>query len=301
MLRLAEACSTLQFPAAGRVNVSGGAVVGAAPAVRAMSSGQLGEFPLYVFTSDGVWALARGADGAGFRAVQAVSARRCCNPWVIAVTGRGVVFADTSGLMRIDGSTVTSLVDTLSDEDAPSPSFWRGCRLWHDEGTDRLWVYSADEERALRYDCVEKRWTPRLWHPGYTADGCRLAVDAAGRVYGGLSARIPVAGGGDDGDDAAAGGGSLIAPRRWVVETLPMNLEGSGGRSKVRGVAVVGEHLSDVDVELYGCDTPGRWRLVARGVPPLHGLCGRGWRWWRVQVAATALSAECAEGVLIML
>lgn len=295
VLRCSLKGESLLFPASGRVRVSGGAILGAAPAVRSVSSGQLGEFPLYAFTTDGVWIIARGADGTGFRSVQAVSTRRRVDSGPLAVTSRGVLLADASGLVRIDGSSVEQPgADTLPER---GETFWSNVRIWNEECANRVWVFSADSSGSLLYDFQIKKWSRRLWRPSYVADGCRLAVDSDGAVFGPLSLYPPPQTETPDNPD----GSSAIPPamKQWSVETLPFPLAANAVPTRVRGVEATGTGLTGVYVQLFACDRPGDWLTIAEGPDPLHGLCGRPWRWWKLRLTATARSPRHIAGVML--
>ncbi len=306
VLRCSLKGECLLFPDSGRVRVSGGAVLGAAPAVRSVSSGQLGEFPLYAFTADGVWILARGADGVGFRSVQAVSTRRRVDSGPLAVTPRGVLFADASGLVRIDGATV----EQLGSETIPErgETFWSGVTIWNEECANRVWIFPTENPTpasagdgastdSLLYDFQTKKWSRRLWRPSYVADGCRLAVGADGDVYGPLSLYLrpqTETTGNPDGSTAIP-----PAMKQWSVETLPFSLAANAVPTRVTRVEAIGSGLSGVYVQLLACDRPGDWLTIAEGPDPLHGLCGRPWRWWKVRLTATARSPRHLAGVML--
>ena len=87
-------------------------VVGMAAATQALSQGQFGQFPLYAFCHDGIWALSLAQDGA-FVAVHPVSRDRCLSPRGIVQADRSVVFATDQGLKQIAGSEIRVLASQL--------------------------------------------------------------------------------------------------------------------------------------------------------------------------------------------
>ena len=83
-------------------------VVGVAVASTALSQGQFGQFPLYVFTEDGIWALETAADGS-FLSQKPLSREVCVNPDSITSIDDAVVFVTSKGVMMISGSEVMNI------------------------------------------------------------------------------------------------------------------------------------------------------------------------------------------------
>ena len=83
-------------------------VIGVAIASVALSQGQFGQFPLYVFTEDGIWAMETGADGS-FISQKPLSREVCTNPDSITSIDNAVVFVTDKGVMMIQGSQVMNI------------------------------------------------------------------------------------------------------------------------------------------------------------------------------------------------
>ncbi len=107
----------LYFPSIGVNDVGIGEVVGIASAVAAMSQGQFGQFPLYAFTSNGVWALSVGNDGS-YQTATPVTRDVCSNPNAIISLDRSVLFPTKRGIMMISGSQSTCITEVLHDNPA---------------------------------------------------------------------------------------------------------------------------------------------------------------------------------------
>lgn len=75
---------------------------------QALSQGQFGDFPLYVFTGDGIWAMTIGADGA-FSSKQPVSRDVCAGSRSVVMTDRAVVFTTAHGIKVLTGATVRNI------------------------------------------------------------------------------------------------------------------------------------------------------------------------------------------------
>ena len=83
-------------------------VIGVAVASTALSQGQFGQFPLYVFTEDGIWAMETASDGS-FLSSKPLSRIVCVNPDSITSIDNAVVFVSNNGVMLIQGSEVVNL------------------------------------------------------------------------------------------------------------------------------------------------------------------------------------------------
>ena len=83
-------------------------VTGVAIASAALSQGQFGQFPLYVFTEDGIWVMETGADGS-FVTSKPLSREVCTNPESITSIDNAVVFVTKKAVMMISGSQVANI------------------------------------------------------------------------------------------------------------------------------------------------------------------------------------------------
>lgn len=107
------------FPLSGINTVGTGEIIGIAAATKALSQGQFGQFPLYAFASDGIWALQTSGTGT-YRAIQPVS-RDIAYPDTITQTDNSVVFASKRGIMQLQGATVQCISDAINSTDPFSP------------------------------------------------------------------------------------------------------------------------------------------------------------------------------------
>lgn len=95
------------FPA-GKRNTLQSSILGVAIATSALSQGQFGQFPLYVFTEDGIWAMETAADGS-FVTSKPLSRDVCTNPASITSIDNAVVFVTDKGVMLLQGSQVVNI------------------------------------------------------------------------------------------------------------------------------------------------------------------------------------------------
>ena len=89
-----------------------GDIVALASNAEAISSGQFGQYPLYVFTTEGIWAMQVDSTGKTAYSTQTPFSREVCCGDVCPVSG-GVVFTTERGLMAISGGNVVELSKPL--------------------------------------------------------------------------------------------------------------------------------------------------------------------------------------------
>lgn len=103
------------FPLSGITTVGNSKIMAISAAVRALSQGQFGQFPLYAFTSDGVWALQTTGTGT-YSSVQPITRDVCINPASITQLDDSVLFLSDKGIMQLSGSD-TRCISTAIDAD----------------------------------------------------------------------------------------------------------------------------------------------------------------------------------------
>ena len=183
------------FPLAGINTVGTGTIVGISSAARALSQGQFGQFPLYCFSTDGIWALEVGTDGY-YKARQPISRDVCTNPDSITQMDSSVVFVTDRGIMHISGSSTECLSDILDTETPfdmaslphaadiinvfngwladdekqgnlqlpadftlkPFRTFLAGCRIAYDYTHQHIIVFNQDYNYAYVYSMRSQAW-----------------------------------------------------------------------------------------------------------------------------------------------
>lgn len=103
------------FPLLGINTVGAGEIIGISTSAKALSEGQFGQFPLYAFTTEGVWALEVGQTGA-YLAKQPITRDVCINTDSITQIDNAVLFATDRGIMLISGSQTTCISDVINGE-----------------------------------------------------------------------------------------------------------------------------------------------------------------------------------------
>ena len=163
-----EVNNPFHFPVLGINTVGTGTILGISAAAKAMSQGQFGQFPLYAFTTEGVWALEVSSTGS-YSALQPITRDVCINTDSITQIDSSVLFATDRGIMLISGSQTQCITDGIFSEapfnvldlpgidqlhaklghsaDACLPmqpflGFLAGCQMVYDYVHQRIFVYN---------------------------------------------------------------------------------------------------------------------------------------------------------------
>ena len=104
------------FPITGINTIGAGRILGICSAAKALSQGQFGQFPLYAFTDEGVWALEVSSSG-GFSAKQPITRDVCRSADSITQIDSAVLFATDRGIMLISGSQTQCISEPLNAPD----------------------------------------------------------------------------------------------------------------------------------------------------------------------------------------
>ena len=186
-----EVNNPFHFPVLGINTIGTGTILGISSAVKALSEGQFGQFPLYAFTTEGVWALEVSNTGT-YTARQPVTREVCINSDSITQIDSAVLFATNRGIMLISGSTVQCISESLNSEDLFSVSnlpksdklidiynskanekeqvtvssitmlpffdFLTTCRMIYDYTNQRIIVYNPNVRYAYVYSLKTNLW-----------------------------------------------------------------------------------------------------------------------------------------------
>lgn len=90
-------------------NISSGKILNIATVTSELSQGRYGDFPLYIFTSDGIWALQQGDENVAYKSLLPVSRDIALSPNSIANIDNAIIFLSEKGLLIIRGSEVAQL------------------------------------------------------------------------------------------------------------------------------------------------------------------------------------------------
>jgi len=96
------------YPETSRVTIAGGKIIGLATSTQAISTGQFGEYPLYAFAEDGIWALSISVTG-DIISSKPLSREKALSRETITPIDHAVVFATEKGVMLLSGSDTTNI------------------------------------------------------------------------------------------------------------------------------------------------------------------------------------------------
>lgn len=176
-----EVNNPFYFPSLGINTVGTGIILGICSAVRALSQGQFGQFPLYAFTTEGVWALEVSSEGK-YTARQPVTRDVCINSDSITQIDTAVLFVTDRGIMLISGSNSQCISDTINSQSTfsidtlpnlrsvlgnelademeyiPFREYIQDCRMLYDYTHQRIIVYNPSQTYAYVYSLKSKQW-----------------------------------------------------------------------------------------------------------------------------------------------
>lgn len=178
------------FPLLGINTVGSGNIIKICSAAKALSQGQFGQFPLYAFTDEGVWALEVTGTGT-YSAKQPITRDVCINPDGVTQIDSAVLFPTQRGIMLLTGSQADCISDAINTTAVfnldnlpgmqkihellnhantgsyladsclplqPFTEFLSDCRMVYDYTNQRLVVYNPSRTYAYLYSFKSKRW-----------------------------------------------------------------------------------------------------------------------------------------------
>ena len=123
-LYIADSSNPFVFAAANVTQVGLGEILKLSTSAKALSQGQFGQFPLYAFCTDGIWALEVASDGS-YSARQPISRDVCNNPDSITQIDGAVVFTTDQGLKMIQGSEVVLLSGAMDGHNVDELTYFK--------------------------------------------------------------------------------------------------------------------------------------------------------------------------------
>ena len=232
-LRVSAVYNPFTFPQTLTYTLSSGAILGMAAATAALSQGQYGEFPLYVFTSDGIWALRQGSGEVLYASQSPVNREVALSPRHIISVDDAVLYLSDQGLMALLGSDsellsrpfdgtpdtlpgpalsvldATEPVMTSAVDNTPFRTFVENAEIGYNYIEKELLFLAPGYSYMWVFDLLSAQWTRRSasYVSFYSLYPTLLAVDDESRVY-------------DLCDEQAAGGVEVALVTR-AIKLLP--------------------------------------------------------------------------------
>ena len=155
-------------------------------AAKALSQGQFGQFPLYAFTSEGVWALEVSTTGT-YTARQPITRDVCINNNAVTQLDSAVIFPTDRGIMLLSGSQAQCISEAINSEypfdvrklpafeklhnmlnhkpstdkclpTLPFSKFLKQCQMLYDYVHQRIIVYAPNITYAYVLSLKTKQW-----------------------------------------------------------------------------------------------------------------------------------------------
>lgn len=309
-----EANNPFYFPVTGINTVGTGTILGICTAAKALSQGQFGQFPLYAFSTEGVWALEVSSTGS-YSAKQPITRDVCTNAKSITQMDSSVLFVTDRGIMQISGSNTACLSEGIDTEypfdfaDLPSAdtlltlynkvvtvasdqlamgkmkllpfrTFLKDCRIVYDYTHQRIVVYNPSCHYAYVYSIQSSAWG--MMHTNITSDvnsyPDALAMDADHRFIN-LSAS----------DAKSARVLAVTRPFKFGDPDLHKTIDTIIQRGMLRK-----GHIAQV---LYGSNDLRNWHTVWSSVDErLRGFRGSPYKYFRIAFLGTLEADENIYG-----
>lgn len=259
------------FEASGDNTVGTGKILGIIANTEAVSQGQFGQYPLMVFTDEGIYGLSVNSEGLYSRAYP-ISREVCNEDSPLVPTDRLVFFASKKGLMAASGGSVACMSEQMRGRvprnfatfgEGKFLDFLKGCLIAYDYRDSILRIFSKGKSYQYIYNMMDKTFS--MVNSGIEAQAVvndypdNLIQDTNGNVYS-LTSKP------DINEDTESYSGSFT--------TRPMKLGGSMTLKSLRAV----KHLFDSDegmigLEIYGSNDCKHWCK-------LPSLAGKPWKYF---------------------
>ena len=314
-----EVNNPFYFPVEGINTVGTGRVLGISSATKALSQGQFGQFPLYAFTTDGVWALEVSSTGT-YSARQPVTRDVCIDPASITQLDDSVLFATDRGIMLISGSETVCITDTINPDGNPFAlsslpradallgrynkslsddteaistgdlslpsfaSFIKGCRMVYDYVNQRIITYNPDVRFAYVYSLKSRTWGMMLSRIASNVNSYpeALAMDFDGNLVDFSTS-----------DAAAVPVFAVTRPFKLgdpdVLKTIDTVIQ--------RGCLTARDHVAQV---LYGSRDMVNWHIIWSSTDIyLRGFRGSPYKYFRLMLIGRLSDGESLHGCTV--
>lgn len=182
---VSEVNNPFYFPVNSRITLPVGRVIAISSNTEAISQGQFGQFPLFAFTDDGIWALEVSSDGK-YLARQPVSREVITNPNVLQMD-KYIAFVSKRGLNILSGSStecITEIVREVNTRSSkvsitsfvvgadtpevqakyntvPIEEYMLSCELAYEyiNGQGRIYMINNNFDYCYVFDIMSKSWS----------------------------------------------------------------------------------------------------------------------------------------------
>lgn len=297
------------FPVTGINTVGTGTILGISAAAKALSQGQFGQFPLYAFTTEGVWALEVSSTGT-YSARQPITRDVCINADSITQLDSAVLFATDRGIMLISGSQTQCITDSIFAEhpfnvlDLPSVArlhtmighstdtclpvqpfltFIKDCQMVYDYVHQRVFVFNTAYSYAYVYSLKSQRW-------GMTFSKLSSPINSYPDALAMTSDHMLVSYSETDDEEC-----------KGLYITRPLKLEAADVHKTISTIIQRGHfQRGDVATVLYGSRDLYNWHLIWSSTDHfLRGFRGTPYKYFRIAGVATLTDGKSIFGASV--
>lgn len=312
-----EVNNPFYFPVTGINTVGTGKILGISTAAKALSQGQFGQFPLYAFTDEGVWALEVNSSG-GYSAKQPITRDVCISSDSITQIDSAVLFATDRGIMEISGSQTQCLTDIINGNDFFSldrlpglsklypdgipqidctfSEFRKGSRMSYDYINQRIILFNENKNYAYVFSMKSKLW-------GIVASSLTTAINSYPNAYAMAKINTVVS----DGKQRVTNNclvdlsRSAETHQKGLLVTRPIKLDVASMLKTFDTVFLRGLFgKGKVQVVLYGSRDNINWHLVHSAKEHyLRGFRGTPYKYFRIVVITNLSIGETLVGASV--
>lgn len=321
-----EVNNPFNFPVLGINTVGVGEIRGMASATKALSEGQFGQFPMYVFSTEGVWALETGSTGT-YLAAKPVTRDVCVNSKSITSIDTAVLFSAKRGIMLLSGSNTQCISDSLDVEQVfdfsklpasaavisaagvsadtltikPFKKFVQECQMLYDYTNQRIIVYEPyhynvyphnEAKYAYVYNLKSHKWS---MFASSIIEGINSYPECLAQITLGLADFSELQ------HVTTIDGETVLTDVNGLIVTRPLKLDYPNSMKTIRTIIQRGMFESGhVKSVLYGSRDLIRWYLVGSSVDHnLRGISGTPYKFFRLALPVTLNDKEHLFGCTI--
>ena len=321
-----EVNNPFNFPVLGINTVGVGEIKGMASATKALSEGQFGQFPMYVFSTEGVWALETGSTGT-YLAAKPVTRDVCLNSKSITPIDTAVLFAANRGIMLLSGSDTQCISDTLDVEQVfnisklpassalmtaagvsadtldmkPFKKFVQVCQMLYDYTNQRIIVYEPYHYNVLVHDEAKYAYVYNLKSHKWAMlssdiiEGINSYPECLAQVSLGLADFSELQ------HTTTIDDETVLMGVNGLIVTRPLKLDYPNSLKTIRTIIQRGMfEKGHVKSALYGSRDLLHWYLVGSSVDHyLRGISGTPYKFFRIALPVTLNESEYLFGCTI--
>lgn len=302
-----EVNNPFYIPITGINTVGNGRVLALSSATKALSQGQFGQFPLYAFTDEGIWALQTTSTGT-YAAATPVSRDVCLSPGAITQLDSSVLFTTNRGIMLLSGSTTQCISEAIDAEHPfdvsslsgmstlfnmllphdftqgciaiePFRTFLKDCSMVYDYSHQRIIVFNSEYGYAYVYSMKSNQWGMMYSDLHYPVPSYSTAL-------------------------AATNKGKLVdfsidmEPMKGLLVTRPIKLGMPDVLKTVDAIIQRGFFANGhVNVALYGSRDLVSWHLIWSSKDHyLRGFRGTPYKYFRMACVTSLINGESLFG-----